>query len=126
MAILSRGKRGISLILACTHCVLLFALTYALSSTLLDHTPLYHKHISHRYNTSGSGGALVCDFEYANVFINAASELVGVFMAIQVVDRIGRPATMMWTFGLSAITALIMGLPAEYISAGKSKSKSKM
>jgi len=65
--------------------------------------------ISRLYN-SGSSAALVCDFDYENILINASSEMLALFLSVQVVDVWGRPKLMMFTFFLAGIAALCMGI----------------
>eukprot|EP00605_Chrysophyceae_sp_TOSAG23-4_P001840 GSChrysophyteH1.ASY1.ANO1.2032.1 assembled CDS len=66
--------------------------------------------ISRMYNSGSDLSNLVCDFNYAPIFINASAELVGLFSSIQVIDSWGRPKVMFITYGLSAVTALFIGV----------------
>jgi len=65
--------------------------------------------ISRLYN-SGTAGAIVCDFDYENILINASSELLGLFLSVQVVDVWGRPKLMFCTFMGGGVAALCIGI----------------
>jgi len=64
--------------------------------------------VSRLYN-SGSAAALVCSFDYENILINASSEMLALFLSVQVVDVWGRPKLMVCTFFMAGVTALCMG-----------------
>ena len=68
--------------------------------------------VSRLYSKTDDGGDdddVTCDFDYQNVFVNACSELVGIFLTLWVIDPWGRPKTLVVTFLLSALGALLLG-----------------
>jgi MFS family permease len=78
-----------------------FGLTYY--GLILFVSRLYSK------TDDGDDDDVTCDFDYQNVFINACSELVGIFLTLWVIDPWGRPKTLVVTFLLSALGALLLG-----------------
>lgn len=58
-------------------------------------------------------GGPSCDFEFENIFTNACSELVGIFLTLLIIDPWGRPKTLVLTYSLAAFGALLLGLLAD-------------
>jgi MFS family permease len=51
-----------------------------------------------------------CSFDYSSIFLSAASEFVGVFLTIHIIDRWGRVRTEMVMFLLAALGTALMGV----------------
>ena len=69
--------------------------------------------VARLYNAGGSdteNGLGQCNFRYSEIFINASSELVGLFISIYVIDTLGRPQLMFVTFAMSGLFSLLMAV----------------
>ena len=53
-----------------------------------------------------------CDFEYAEIFYSALSEIIGVFVASFIIDRYGRVPTQTYFYFFAGVGSFLMGLLA--------------
>ena len=57
-----------------------------------------------------SSSAYVCDFDYANIFYNAISEVVGVALTALVIDRYGRLRSQTSLYGIAGVFFFLIGI----------------
>jgi MFS family permease len=48
------------------------------------------------------------DFDYAAIFISSSAELLGIYLTIQLIDRIGRVKTLTWAFLWSGFSLFLL------------------
>ena len=56
----------------------------------------------------------VCDFDYQSIFINSTMEIVGVYVAVNIIERYGRVGTQSGGYMLAALGVVIMGAGMNY------------
>jgi hypothetical protein len=54
-----------------------------------------------------------CNFDYSSIFVNSASEVVGITVAILLIKHLGPIWSQVLYYFLSAVTALLLGLTTE-------------
>mmetsp|Transcript_26799 Transcript_26799/g.45206 ORF Transcript_26799/g.45206 Transcript_26799/m.45206 type:complete len:537 (-) Transcript_26799:373-1983(-) len=64
----------------------------------------------HTNDEDDDDGEDSCDFEYQEIFVSAASELVGVLVAAFIIDRWGRVPTQTILYFLAGVGSLMMGI----------------
>jgi len=57
-----------------------------------------------------NGDEETCDFEYNEIFVSAASEVVGVTLTAVVIDRWGRVGTQSFMYACAGISTILMGI----------------
>lgn len=71
--------------------------------------------VARMYNTDQSDddagdGEKTCSFDYSNIFMNASSEMVGVFASSLVIDRMGRVKTQTLFYFMAGVAVFCTGL----------------
>jgi MFS family permease len=61
-------------------------------------------------NSDDDDGGKDCSFDYMSIFISAASEIVGILITIQIIDRWGRVATEKCMFLCAGVGVALMGI----------------
>lgn len=61
-------------------------------------------------NSDDDDGGKDCAFDYLSIFASAASEIVGIFITIQIIDRWGRVPTEMCMFLIAGVGVALMGI----------------
>jgi MFS family permease len=61
-------------------------------------------------NEDDDDGGANCAFDYLSIFVSAISEIVGVTVTIQIIDRWGRVPTEMCMFFLAGVGVALMGI----------------
>jgi MFS family permease len=61
-------------------------------------------------NEDDDDGGKDCSFDYMPIFVSAASEVVGILMTIQIIDRWGRVPTEMCMFLCAGVGVALMGI----------------
>jgi hypothetical protein len=69
--------------------------------------------VSRIYNADGDDGdssTFVCDFDYAGIFYNTISEVVGVALTALVIDRYGRLHSQTWLYVAAGVFFFLIGI----------------
>ena len=64
-------------------------------------------------NHNNSGGSFY--FDYGALFITSSAEIVGLSVAIWMIDRVGRVPTQIWTYSLGGFCLLLLGILDFYV-----------
>jgi MFS family permease len=68
--------------------------------------------ISRIYVVKPEDGGQVCTFAYADIFLNASAEIVGVFSAMMLIDRWGRRLSQMSFYIVASVGVVVLGVMA--------------
>ena len=64
---------------------------------------------------SGDNNQKSFNFDYGAIFITSSSEIVGLTLAILMVDRMGRVQTQIWTYTMGGLCLLLLGILDFYV-----------
>jgi MFS family permease len=88
--------------------IIWFSFGFAYFAMLLQLTKIYS-------STTATGSSSVksesktCSFDYESLFINSAAEFAGIFVATQIIDRLGRVRSQVVMYVIAGVMLLFMG-----------------